>query len=391
MAGGAAARFLRLPVVIGYLAAGIVISPHTPGPTGNVHQVQLVADLGVALLMFTLGLQFSLRELFRYKLLAAVGGGGVTALVVGLGALAALALGVPAKQAVIAGMAASLSSTMLGLRLLEGRGLISETTGRIAIVISLVGDMAVVVMMVFIPVLGSGEQNVPLELGLAFLKAAALLAAIWIGGQLLMPPILDRLARSRSRELFLLMVVTLALGTAALSAEAGLSLAFGAFLAGLILAESSHSQRALREILPLRQVFAVVFFVAIGMLIDPGTFRDDPAIVLGIGAVGVFAKVVLITGAALVLGFPGRTALGAALALASMGEFSFVLAGHALAHDAISPALNQALLASVLITIVACPLLFALHNQIAHVTQRLPGVGRLFAAEAAAPATALRP
>lgn len=389
VAGGAAARLMRLPAVIGYLAAGVVIGPHTPGPTGNIHQVQLVADLGVALLMFTLGVQFSLRELNRYKGLAIVGGLGVTAAMVGIGALAALALDVSIKQALVVGMAASLSSTMLALRLLEDRGLINETAGRVAIVTSLVGDMTIVVMMVLIPMLGSSDQNVPKELTLALAKGVGLLAAIFVVGQWILPPILDRLARSRSQELFLLAIVALALGTASLSAEAGLSTAFGAFLAGIIINESRFAHRALREVLPLREVFAVVFFVAIGMLIDPDSFRDDPALVLGIGAVGVFVKIVLITGAAVALGYPGRTALAAALALGSMGEFSFVLISHALDHEAISPAVNQALLASVLITIVVCPLLFALQRHIAGVAERLPGIGRLFTVDPAS-ATALR-
>lgn len=388
--GGAAARLLRLPAVIGYLAAGVAIGPYTPGPTGNIHQVQLVADLGVALLMFTLGIQFSLRELVRFKGLAVVGGLGVTAAMVGVGALAALALDVSLKHAVVVGMVVSLSSTMLALRLLEDRGLISETAGRIAIVVSLVGDMTVVVMMVLIPMLGTGDQNVPAELALALAKAVGLLTGIWVAGQFILPRILARLAESRSRELFLLMIVTLALGTASISAEAGLSVAFGAFLAGLLIAESQYAQRALREVLPLREVFAVVFFVAIGMLIDPASFRDEPALVLGIGAVSVFVKVVLITSAAVALGYPGRTALSAALALGSMGEFSFVLASHALNNDAISQSLNQALLASVLITIVVCPLLFAAERQIAGATQRLPVFGRHFRMDPASTATALR-
>lgn len=356
--GGVIARLLRLPTVLGYLAAGIVIGPNSPGPSTDVRDVQLVADLGVALLMFTLGIQFSIRELNEYRRLAVVAGLGVTVAMVGAGAVVGLALGLTEEQAIVAGMATAISSTMLALRMLEDRGLLGAPAGRIAIVTSLVGDLTVVVMLVLIPLLGGEEKNLALELLWALGKALALLAGVWVVGTLVLPRVLGRIAVSRSRELFLITMVALALGTATLSHEAGLSLAFGAFLAGLIISESEYAHRTLAEVIPLREVFAVVFFVAIGMLINPDSFIDDPDLVVGIGAVGIFVKIVLLAGAGLLLGYPARAVVPAAVALGNMGEFSFVLASQALNEGVINAQLNEAILASVLVTIAISPLLF---------------------------------
>lgn len=360
--GGVLARLLRLPTVLGYLAAGVAIGPHTPGPSGDIEDVRTVADLGVALLMFTLGIRFSIRELNTYRGLAFACGIGVTVATLGCGTLTGVALGLEVDQALVAGMAVSISSTMIALRLLEDRGLIGAPAGRIALVTSLVQDIGVVVMLVMIPVLGEGSSNVAEELGVAALKGGGLLIGLWLVGTFVLPRVLSRVAASRSRELFLLTVVALALGTASLSFEAGLSLAFGAFLAGLLISESEYAHRTLVEVFPLREVFAVVFFVAIGMLINPDSFVDDPQIVFGFAGVAVLVKIVLITLAGTAFGFPGRVVVPAAVALGNMGEFSFVIFSQALDEGVLTPQLNEALLAAVLISLAVSPLLFAAHE-----------------------------
>ena len=186
---------------------------------------------------------------------------------------------------------------------------------------------------------------------------------------------LGRIAASRARELFLVTIVALALGTAALSAEAGLSIAFGAFLAGLLISESEYAHRTLSEIIPLREIFAVVFFVAIGMLIEPDVFTEQLDVVLVIAAVAVVGKIVLIGGAAVLLRYPLRTALAAAIALGSMGEFSFIIAREGVDEEIIDPALNDALLASVLVSIVVAPLLFTGHERMLAWARAAPVVG----------------
>jgi CPA2 family monovalent cation:H+ antiporter-2 len=377
LAGGVAARLLRLPAVIGYLAAGVAIGPHTPGPSGDIDDVQTIADLGVALLMFTLGIQFSIKDVNQYRSVALLAGIGATLGVMGSGFGLGLLLGLSLDEALIVGMAASITSSMVAGKLLEDRGVIGAEAGRIAIAVSLVNDLAVVFMLLLIPVLQGDAGDVPLDLALAVLKAMAVLAAILVLGIWVLPRILGRIAASRTRELFVLTMVALALGTAVVSAEAGLSVAFGAFLAGLVMSESEYAHRSLIEVIPLREVFAVVFFVAIGMLIDPDVFRTDAPLVIGIATVAVFGRITLISAINTLLRLPLRTGLMIAVSLGSMGEFSFVVARSALDESVISASLNESILASVVISLVAAPLLFAAHEPLLAWARSAPVTGPL--------------
>jgi CPA2 family monovalent cation:H+ antiporter-2 len=374
--GGVFARLLRLPVVIGYLAAGIAIGPHTPGPTGNVEDVRTIAELGVALLMFTLGVRFSLGELSRHRGLALGSGIIATLLVLAVAFGVALGLGVDEQPAVVIGMVVSISSTMLAMRMLDDHGLIGTSAGPVAIVTTLVQDMIVVVMLVLIPLLAGKEDNLAIELGIAMAEAAALIAGIWVIGMFVLPPVLARLAESRSRELFLLAVLGVALGTASLSSLAGLSVAFGAFVGGLLISSSPYAQRTLNEVLPLREVFAVVFFVAIGMLIDPDSFADRPDLVFGFAAVAIFAKVVLVGAPGLLLGYSARSVVPAAIALANMGEFSFVLITQAVDEDILSPTLRDIILASVLVTMALSPIIFLAQERLTAFAERFTAPAR---------------
>jgi len=230
-------------------------------------------------------------------------------------------------------------------------------------------------LIVLIPVIGGEADDLPSELGLAGLKAAGLLAAAWVVGTWVVPWVLARVTMARSRELFLLSVVAFALGTAALSFEAGLGLAFGAFLAGLLVSESEYAHQTLAEVFPLREVFAVVFFVAVGMLIDPESFIDEPEIVFGIAAVGVFGKLLIVMAIAVAFGYPARAAVTAALALANMGEFSFVLVEEAVGEGVFGERLNEAVLAAVLLSIAVSPLLFLAQGSLLTALQAVPGLG----------------
>ena len=378
LAGGVLARLLRLPTILGYLAAGLVISPNFPGPSGDIEDVQTVADLGVALLMFTLGIRFSLRELNQYRALGIASGLGGTFVVFALGTVVGLAIGLETDEALVVGMVACISSTMVGLRLLEDRGALGAPEGRIAVVTALVQDMVVVVFLVLIPILAGGEDNVLEAIGIAVLKAAALLAGVWLVGTLVVPIVLARLAVSRSRELFLLSVVALALGTASVSFQAGLSLAFGAFLAGLLISESEYAHRTLSEVFPLREVFAVVFFVAIGMLIDLDYFIDEPGTILAIAGIAVLARVSVVTGISRLFGYPGKAALTAGVALAAMGEFSFVIVTQAAEEGLVDAALNQAILGAVLLSIASTPFLLLASPYILRALQAAPLLGPAF-------------
>jgi len=379
LAGGILARLLRLPVVLGYIGAGLAISPNTPGVVGDLEDVRRVADLGVALLMFTIGIRFSLRELRQTRELALFGGiGQVLAVLVG-GFLLGSAIGLSPEASIMIGAVAAISSTMIALRLLEQAGEIGGPAGRVAISFSLAQDLAAVPLIVMIPVLAGGEENPLPAFGLAAGKGVALVAGVWIVGTLAVPRLLDRISMWRSRELFLLTIIVLALGTASISAVAGLSIAFGAFLAGLLISESEYAHRTLAEVFPLREVFAVVFFVAVGMLINPDSFAEDPEIVFGLAALAILAKLILITAAARTFGYSSRASTAAALALANMGEFSFVIASEALDEGVFDARVNEAVLSAVLISIAASPFLFYARERLAAMIRRLPGASALLA------------
>jgi CPA2 family monovalent cation:H+ antiporter-2 len=373
--GGGIARLLRLPTVLGYLAAGIAIGPNTPGPSGDVTQVATVADLGVALLMFTLGIRFSIRELNEVRGLAIGGGFLQIGVMIAAGLGAGLLLGLGAAEAAIVGFVVSISSTMVALRLLEDRGVIGGPEGRIGVAFALFQDIAVVPLIVAIPVIAGEEDSLLVALGLAALKAAGVLVAVWLVGIVLMPRILERVMTARSRELFLLSVVAFALGTASLSFLAGLSLAFGAFLAGLLVSESEYAHQTLAEVFPLREVFAVVFFVAVGMLIEPSSFVDEPDLVLTIAALGVFAKLVLVSGIGSAFGFAPRAAFTAGLALGNMGEFSFVIATVAIDEGVIDSTLSEAIFAAVLLSIAVSPILFMAQDRLWGLLRAAPAIG----------------
>ncbi len=377
LVGGAVARALRLPTVLGYLAAGVVIGPNTPGFVGEVDEVQTVADLGVALLLFTLGIRFSLRELVEARSLALFGGLSQIAVMTAVGIALALILGLEAEEAVVIGAAVSLSSTMLALRLLEEQGEIGGPAGKIGVVFALVQDLVVVAFIALVPIVAGSEENVALEIALATGKAVALVLGVWVIGTWIVPRVLSRVTLARTRELFLISVIALALGTASISFLAGLSLAFGAFLAGLLLSESEYAHQTLAEVFPLREVFAVVFFVAVGMLIDPASMIDDADIVFGVAAIGVVGKLVLVTVLAVAFGYTRRAALTAGLALANMGEFSFVLADEALNEGILDSELNEAILAAVLLSIAVSPLLVMGESLGTRVARGVPGLGGL--------------
>lgn len=375
LVGGGIARLVRLPTVLGYLAAGIVIGPNTPGPSGDIDQVGTVADLGVALLMFTLGIRFSIRELRELQGLAIGGGAVQIGLMIGAGMLAGLVLGLESGEAAVVGFVVAISSTMVALRLLEDRGVIGGPEGKIGVAFALFQDIAVVPLIVLIPVIAGEDENVFVSLGLAGLKAAGVLVAVWLVGTIVVPRVLRRIMIARSRELFLLSVVAFALGTASVSFLAGLSLAFGAFLAGLLVSESEYAHQTLGEVFPLREVFAVVFFVAVGMLIEPDAFVEDPEIVLTIAALGVFGKLILVGGLSTAFGYAPRSAFTGGLGLANMGEFSFVIVTEAIDEELIDTGLSEAVLAAVLLSLAISPLLFIAQDRVWGTIRGVPFIG----------------
>ena len=353
VAGGALAWVARQPLVLGYVLGGIAISPFTPGPSvSDLHTFDLFAEIGVILLMFSIGLEFSVKDLMRVKWVALVGGPlGILlsiVLAIGVGSL----IGWPVTQSIVIGAAISMASTMVLARLLLDRGELHSRHGRVMIGITLVEDLAVVAMTVLVPALGTFESGRLILIGQALLKALLILAPFGYLAARVIPPLLTRVARTQNRELFLLVALAIGLGTAAVTQMVGLSLALGAFLAGLIISGSEYGHETLARLISLRDAFVALFFVTIGILIDPHVILDNLSLLgtmLGLIMVG---KLVIWTTVVRLFGYALSTAILVGIGLTQIGEFSFVLVQVAKTAGHVGADVYNATLAASLLTIL---------------------------------------
>ena len=370
--GGAVARFVRLPAIVGYLVAGMAIGPFTPGIVADQAIASELADLGVVLLMFGVGLHFSLRDLWSVRGVAV---GALLQIVVtsALGTVIGIAFGWPASQGLLLGLALSVASTVVLLRALTERGELDTAHGRVAVGWLIVQDLFTVLALVLLPTAalllesqGSASVEAALgEVGFALGRAALLVALMIAVGTRLLPRILLAVARDGSRELFTLAVLAAAIGLAfASSVLFGVSLALGAFLAGAVLAESDLSHQAASEALPMRDAFAVLFFVSIGMLIDPTFLLAQPVEVLAVLALVVGGNSLAALAVVLLRGEPPRTALTVAAGVAQVGEFSFILATLAVGLGLLPAAGFQLVVAAALLSITLNPAVFALADRV---------------------------
>ncbi|WP_133500480.1 YbaL family putative K(+) efflux transporter [Cognatilysobacter terrigena] len=363
--GGLAHR-LRLSPLVGYLIAGVLMGPFTPGFIGDASLAPQLAEIGVILLMFGVGLHFSLRDLLDVKGIAVPGAlvqiGFVTALGWGLARL----IGWPNVTGIVFGLALSVASTVVVLRGLEERRLLDSSRGRIAVGWLIVEDLAMVLALVLLPALGGREGgNIGVAIVMTIAKVGGFVVFMLLVGRRVIPWILERVAGTGSRELFTLCVLTIALGVAFGSAHLfGVSFALGAFFAGVILSESEFSQQAASETLPLRDAFAVLFFVSVGMLFDPMILIEEPMNVLATFLVVVLGNGIAAWGVARLLGKPGSTARLLAVSLSQIGEFSFILGSLGASLGMLSKDGQSLILAAAILSIVINPLLFALHDRI---------------------------
>ena len=351
--GGSLAWALRQPLILGYVFGGLLISPFTPGPSvSDPRSFDLFAEIGVVLLMFSIGLEFSVRDLMRVKWIALLGGPLAVLLFIVLGTGTGVLLGWGMLPSLAVGVVISVSSTMVLARLLLDRGELHSHHGRIMMGLSLVEDLAAVALMVLLPSLGELEPGRFLAIAFALGKAALILIPFLYLVSRVIPPLLNQMARMRSAELFLLVALAIGLGTAALTQAVGLSLALGAFLAGLIISESDYAHETLARLLPLRDTFGALFFVTVGGLIDPRTVLNNMAVLAVLVLLIVVGKTVIRTGVVWLFGEPLSIAALVGVGLAQIGEFSFVLvqvardAGH-VGHD-----VYNAILAASLLTIL---------------------------------------
>jgi monovalent cation:H+ antiporter-2, CPA2 family len=352
--GGAIAQMLRLPTIIGFLAAGVAIGPGTPGPVGDLDYISSAADVGVILLMFGIGIQFSFRQLVDYRRLILLGGGIQILATMVLGVIVGSLLGLGWTESVIVGFLAANTSTVVATKVLEGRQQLRSTQGIAAVNISILQDISAVLMVIVVPSLG-GERLDVSEFLFAIAKGVFLIGIAYLLSVYVLPQLWRRIAHARSRELSLLAAVTLAIGLATGSGVLGLSIAFGAFLAGLAVSENEYGYATLSDIIPLRELFASVFFVSMGMLIEPEVAWQETTTVLALVLLIVVGKGLLSMVATRIAGLMFGTAVLTGLILAQVGEFSFVIARVALDEGVIEANLGSAFLVAAVISILISP------------------------------------
>jgi monovalent cation:H+ antiporter-2, CPA2 family len=389
--GGLAQR-LGLSPIVGYLLAGVVIGPHTPGFVADAALAAQLAEIGVVLLMFGVGLHFHPRDLLAVKGIAIPGALVQSFCATLLGLATGLAFGWPVSAGLVLGMALSVASTVVLMRALEDAQLFSTVAGTIAVGWLIVEDVLTVVVLVVIPVMAgaSGAEGTEASsagfftaLVLALAKLVVLVAFVLLAGSRVVPWLLERAARLRSRELFTLTVLALAMAIATGAAYFfGASMALGAFLAGMVVGQSPVSHQAAADALPLRDAFGVLFFVSVGMLFDPGFLLREPALVVAALAVVLLGKPLAAIVVVALLGYSARTALVVAIGLAQIGEFSFILGQLARHHGLLTAAGASVLVACALVSISVNPLLFRLLDPLERRLRRHPGLWRLLNARA---------
>jgi CPA2 family monovalent cation:H+ antiporter-2 len=351
--GGALAWGTGQPLVLGYVLGGMAVSPFTPGPAvASTRNFEVFAEIGVVLLMFCVGLEFSLKDLLRVKWVALIGGPLGILLSIAVAVATGAALGWSPMQGLMVGIVTSVASTMVLARLLVDRGELHTRHGRILIGMSLVEDLAVVVLLALMPALSALAPDPMLALGHGLATAALVLVPFLALAARVVSPLLTRVARTRNEELFLLVALAIGLGTAALTQAVGLSLALGAFLAGLLIGTSDFAHETLARLLPLRDTFGAFFFVTIGALIDPRRVLDNLPLLGAMVALVIVGKLVVRAGVVWASGETPWTALLVGIGLAQIGEFSFVLVQAARQAGHIGTDVYQATLAASLLTIL---------------------------------------
>ena len=351
--GGALAWATRQPLILGYVFGGLLISPFTPGPAvSDVHTFEVIAEVGVILLMYSVGMEFSLRDLLEVKWVALLGGPLGILMSVGLGLGAGTLMGWAPLQGLIVGMVISVASTMVLARLLMDRGELRSEHGRVMIGLTLVEDLAVVVLTILIPVLGTAEPGRFVALGTALGKAALILVPFVLLAATVVPRAMSLVARMRNDEMLLLVALAVGLGTAALTQAVGLSLALGAFLAGLLISNSDYAHDTMARLLPVRDAFVALFFVTIGTLIDPRTVMASLPLLGVMLALVVLGKLVIWGAVVWLFGYGLRTALLVAVGLTQIGEFSFILVQAARSAGHVGADVYSATLAAALLSIL---------------------------------------
>lgn len=359
LAGGLAARLIGVSPIVGYLAAGVIISPFTPGYDADLETLREVAELGVIFLMFGVGLHFNIRDILRVRAIAVPGALIQVTMVTLVSLTLARPFGMPWQEAFVLGLGLGMASTVVLIRALEERRLFDSLHGRVAVGWLVVEDLLTVVFLAILPALEpNGNGHIGQDMAMAVGKAGLFLAVTLGLGAKLVPLFLNLIAKTGSREAFILAIVALAMAIATVAGQLGLSVAIGAFIAGVVVSETDASHQAASDVLPLKEAFAVLFFVSVGMLLDPHTVLDHFGLLLAICAIILLLKPVVAIGVAAALPYPAKTGLVVAAGLAQVGEFTYILVDQALEKQIFDTATYNVVLAASVITIALNPLAY---------------------------------
>ncbi|AFY70901.1 Kef-type potassium/proton antiporter, CPA2 family [Thalassoporum mexicanum PCC 7367] len=372
--GGLVAAKLRLPVIIGYLLGGIVVGPTGMGLIKELIQVETLAQFGVAFLLFALGVEFSLGELKKVQAIALGGGSLQIASTIGITAIASTAFGMVTSpvQGIFLGAILSLSSTAVVLRSLMENDETDSAQGQVMLGILIVQDLALGLMLAVLPALDQPADVVAIAVAKAVLVTALFAGAAIAVGIWLIPPLLRMVARTESRELFLLSVIALCLVIALTTEHLGLSIEMGAFVAGLMISEVEYADQTLDYVEPLRDVFATLFFAAIGMLIDPLFLWENKGLIMGLVGIAMLGKFLIVTPLVVLFRYPARVAIAAGLGLAQIGEFSFVLASEGQKLGLVSRQLYLLILGTTAVTLILTPFLLQATPIVFDLLEKIP-------------------
>ncbi len=369
--GALIAQRIKQPLILGYILAGIVVGPYTGGVTvGDIHEIELLAEIGVALLLFALGLEFSISELKPVRNIALFGTPVQILLTIGFGFFLGKYLGLSTGHAIWLGALISLSSTMVTLKTLMSRGLVGTLSSRVMIGMLIVQDLAVIPMMIILPQLSNPEAGLPL-LAIAVIKSGIFLLAMFYMGRKVLPWLLAHVAQWNSRELFILSITAIGLGVGYATYLFGLSFAFGAFVAGMVLSESDYGHQALSDIIPLRDIFGLLFFTSVGMLLDPIYLFENWARILSLVIVIAVFKGSLFTVLAMLFRYINIVPMAVGLGLFQVGEFAFVLARLGLETKAIDQRLYSLVLAVSVLSMMLTPFASAMAAPLYKLKKRL--------------------
>lgn len=377
----------RLPGIIGFIITGILAGPHGLQLVKAGHEVDVLAEIGIVMLLFSIGIEFSFRNLLQIKRSVLVGGPLQVSLAILAGLFIAGHFGQPLRESLFLGFLFSLSSTAIVLKILQGRAEVDSPHGRTSLGILIFQDIIIIPMLLFTPLLAQaavGPAEAPLVI---LLKGLVIILLVLISAKWLVPHVLYQIARTRSRELFMLVIVFLCLLVAWLTSSVGLSLAFGAFLAGLIISETEYGHQALSNILPFRDVFASFFFISIGMLLNLGFLFQHPGLIAAITLGVLVVKAVIAGLVTIALGLPLRTAILVGLALCQVGEFSLILSKTGVSYELLRGDAYQIFLNVAIMTMAATPFILSWAPRVADFLLRFPFPSKLVVGSYPSPAT----